>query len=320
MNVLITGITGSGASYLAEYILENIPNAIVHGISRWHSTTSQHNLSNISDRVVLHECDLTDLSSVIRALEKIQPDYIFHLAAHANVKVCFDNPLSVLNNNVNNTVNLFEAVRILKLDPIIQMCGTSEAYGQVLEKDIPIFESHPLQPVNIYAVSKLTQEKIAMSYYYCYHFRTFITRMFAYINPRREDIFSSAFAKQVVRIERGQQDILYHGNLDSVRTLIDVRDAMESYWHASQKCQWGEAYNIGGNTTISVGDFIELLKAKSKVPIKTQLNPDLLRPQDVTLQIPNIEKFISITGWTPRYSIDESVDFLLDHYRNKQNV
>ncbi len=317
MKVLITGITGSGASYLAEYLLANV-DCEVHGISRWHSTTSKSNLNQILDKVILHECDLTDLSSVIRTLDIVRPDYIFHLAAHANVKICFDNPLSVLNNNVNNTVNLFEAIRILKLDPVVQMCGTSEVYGQVLEKDLPIKETHQLNPVNIYAVSKLVQEKTALSYCYCYGIRTFVTRMFAYVNPRRGDIFSSAFAKQIVQIERGEKDnILYHGNLDSIRTLIDVRDAMASYWEASQVCEWGESYNIGGTTTLSVGVFLEKLLLKARVPITTQLNSDLLRPKDVTLQVPDITKFNSKTGWRPQYSIDESIDFLLDHYRSE---
>lgn len=315
MKALITGAGGSGASYLAEF-LATIPDLELHGLSRWHSTSSSKNLSNVK-KITLHECDLTDFSALIRALDKVRPDYIFHLASHANVKVCFSNPLAVFNNNVNGTLNLFEAINLLKLDPIVQSCGTSEVYGEVKPEDVPIYETHPLSPVNIYAVSKLTQEHIAMSYRHCYSTRVVLTRMFTYINPRREDIFSSAFAKQVVAIERGQQDKLYHGNLESVRTIIDVRDAMECYWIASNLCNYGEPYNIGGGTIISVGDFIEKLKEKAKVKINTEINPDLLRPKDVTLQIPNSDKFIEATGWKPKYSIDESIDFLLDYYRSK---
>ena len=85
---------------------------------------------------------------------------------------------------LNSTINLFEAVRILEIDPLIQFCGTSEVYGLVDEKNIPITEEHPLDPINIYAVSKLTQEKIANSYFRAYGTRVVITRMFAYINPR----------------------------------------------------------------------------------------------------------------------------------------
>jgi len=312
---LITGIAGSGGSHLAEYLVDN-EDVEVHGISRWHSTTSNSNLKRISKDIIMHECDLNDLSATIRAIEASKPDYIFHLAAHANVHVCFSNPIAVLQNNINNTINLFEAIRIVGIDPVVQFCGTSEVYGQVDPKNTPITEQHPLQPVNIYAVSKLTQEKIASSYFHSYGTKVVLTRMFAYINPRRGDIFSSAFARKIVEIERGEREILTHGNLNSIRTLIDVRDAMESYWVACQKCEYGIPYNIGGNSVISVGEFLEQLKKQAKVPITSQVDPKLLRPVDVTLQVPDVSRFYDASGWTPKYSLEESVDFLLDHYRS----
>ena len=100
---LITGIAGSGGSYLAEYLISK-KDIEVHGISRWHSTTSNSNLKNIKNDIIMHECDLNDLSATIRAIEACKPDYIFHLAAHANVHVCFSNPIAVLQNNINNTI------------------------------------------------------------------------------------------------------------------------------------------------------------------------------------------------------------------------
>jgi GDPmannose 4,6-dehydratase/GDP-4-dehydro-6-deoxy-D-mannose reductase len=311
---LITGIAGSGGSHLAEYLVEN-ENVEVHGISRWHSTTSNINLKRVKNDITLHECDLNDLSATIRAIEASKPDYIFHLAAHANVHVCFSNPIAVLQNNINNTINLFEAIRIVGVDPVVQFCGTSEVYGQVDKKNIPIKETHPLQPVNIYAVSKLTQENIANSYFHTYGAKVVITRMFAYINPRRGDIFSSAFARKIVEIERRERDVLTHGNLDSVRTLIDVRDAMESYWIASQKCDYGVPYNIGGNSIISVGEFLEQLKKQANIPIRSMVDQELLRPVDVTLQVPDVSRFFDKTGWVPKYSLEESVNFLLNYYR-----
>jgi GDP-4-dehydro-6-deoxy-D-mannose reductase len=314
---LITGIAGSGGSYLAEYLVSQ-QDIEVHGISRWHSTTSNVNLKGIANEIKLHECDLNDLSATIRAIEASRPDYIFHLAAHANVHVCFSNPIAVLQNNINNTINLFEAIRIVGIDPIIQFCGTSEVYGNVSKQNSPVNENHPLEPVNIYAVSKLTQEKIASSYYHSYGMKVVLTRMFAYINPRRGDIFSSAFARKIVEIERGERKILTHGNLDSIRTLIDVRDAMESYWVACQHCDHGVPYNVGGKSILSVGDFLNVLKTKSNVIVESKVDPSLLRPVDVTLQIPDVSKFYNATNWEPKYSIEESVDFLLDHYRAGQ--
>src|SRR5882672_4484309 len=163
-NILITGIAGSGASYLAEYIVQNHPEIQVHGISRWHSTASKKNIESIKNKIILHECDLNDLGSIIRVLREVKPKKIFHMAATANVKVCFDTPLAVLQNNIMSTANLLEAVRIECPETIFQHCSTSEIYGNPITT--PITEDHPLAPVNIYAVSKLSAEKTAMAYYH----------------------------------------------------------------------------------------------------------------------------------------------------------
>lgn len=315
--VLITGISGSGGSYLADYITESHPEVEVHGISRWHSTSTNKNLENCIDKIHLHECDLNDLSSIYRVLKRVKPDAIFHLASYANVRASFDTPLSVIQNNVASTANLFEAVRMTGTNPLIQLCSTSEVYGQVSPENVPIKESCPIQPVNPYAVSKATQDFLGYVYFKSYGMKIIRTRMFAYINPRREDLFATSFAKQVARIEQGLQEELLHGNLESTRTLIDVRDAMEAYWVALTQCTPGEVYNLGGTTVIKVGEFLDELKKLANCEIPSRVNPELLRPVDVTLQIPDTSKFENETGWKPKYSFRESVKFLLDYCRRE---
>jgi GDP-4-dehydro-6-deoxy-D-mannose reductase len=315
--VLITGISGSGGSYLAEYILNHHPGVEVHGLSRWHSTTTTDNLSAIRHQVSVHESDLMDFGSVLAVLQAVQPDAIFHLAAHANVKASFLTPNAVLSNNILGTSNLLEAVRLAKLDPIIQLCSTSEVYGQVDPQYVPIKEDTPLRPASPYAVSKVAQDLLGWTYFVSYKMRLVRTRMFTYLNPRRTDLFATAFAKQVAWVERGLQKEIVHGNLDSVRTIIDVRDAMRAYWEAIVQCKPGEAYNIGGTTTMKVGEFLERLLALSEVPIPTRCNTDLLRPADVTLQIPCVDKFVQETGWQPQYTFEESLADLLAYWRNQ---
>lgn len=315
--VIITGITGSGGSYLAEYIANEHPEVEIHGIARWHSTSGNSNLAAIASKVKLHECDLNDLSAVYLTLKEVKPDAIFHIASHANVRASFNNPLAVMNNNINGTANLFEAVRLLEQDPVIQLCSTSEVYGQVDPKFVPINEDCAMKPASPYAVSKVTQDLLGFMYYTSYKMRIIRTRMFAYLNPRRRDLFATAFAMQAARIEQGLQSELLHGNLDSVRTIVDVRDAMRAYWLATLYCQPGEAYNIGGQTVIKVGEFLDLLKKQSKVPIKSRVDPALLRPADVTLQIPNVDRFVAATRWKPEYSFEQSVEFLLDYCRRE---
>lgn len=314
-NILITGITGSGGSYLADYILQNHHGVTVHGLHRWHSTGTLSNIEHIKDQIQVHECDLLDISSIIRALQDIRPSRIFHLAAYANVRKCFDTPLAVINNNIQGTANLLEAVRLVCPQSIIQICSTSEVYGT--PKKFPMREDHPLQPVNPYSASKLASEALAYSYFRSWKLRVVITRMFAYLNPRRRDLFASAFAYQIAEIEQGKRDVLRHGNLDSIRTIIDVRDAMETYWLACDHCEHGDPYNIGGKDVLSVGQVLKILIKHAKVPIKCVQDKDLLRPVDVTKQIPDVSKFVNLTGWKPRYTIDQSIEFLLDHCRGQ---
>ena len=314
---LITGVSGSGGSYLADYIVDNHPETELHGISRWHSTASGGNLGHAGPKLKLHECDLTDFSSVLTALKDSRPDAIFHIASHANVRASFITPLAVMNNNIMGTANLLEAVRLSGLDPAIQLCSTSEVYGQVDPKNVPIKESCPMNPSSPYAVSKTAQDLMGFTYYRSYGMKIIRTRMFAYLNPRRSDLFATSFALQVARIEAGLQKVLTHGNLDSVRTIIDVRDAMESYWAATTKCEFGEAYNIGGTKVITVGEFLNLLKKHALCKIPSKPDPKLFRPSDVTLQIPDTTKFRNRTGWKPKYKFEESVKFLLEQCRKE---
>ena len=315
-NVLITGISGSGGSYLAEYLLKLNLKFKIHGMLRWHSTSSLKNLSNIKSKINLHECDMTDLSSVTRVMVRVKPQIIFHLASHANVRASFDNPISVFKNNTEVTLNLLESCRLLGLNPIIQLCSTSEVYGQVYKNEIPISEKNPIRPVSPYAVSKTAQDLLGYSYFKSFNMKIIRTRMFTYLNPKREDLFATSFAKQVALIEKGKQKYLMHGNLKSTRTIIDIDDAMRAYWLAAINCKYGEEYNIGGTKIIEVGEFLKKLIKLSNVKIKTKIDKNLLRPADVTLQIPDMKKFVQATGFKNKVSFDESLLKLLNYWRS----
>lgn len=316
--ILITGIAGSGGSYLSEYFVRHQPDIAVHGIA--HPRTPRQNLEFVKDQIQVHDADLLDFDAVHRIVEATRPDAIFHLAANANVRASFDQPNIFLHNNIISTSNLFEAVRRSQQTPVIQLCSTSEVYGQVDPKDVPIREDAPLRPASPYAVSKLAQDLLGWTYFASYKMNIIRTRMFTYLNPRRTDLFASAFARQVAWIERGLLQELTHGNLDSVRTIVDMRDAMRAYWLAVLHCRAGEAYNIGGTTTVKVGEVLERLIALSEVPITTRCDPALLRPADVTLQIPCTDKFVKETRWQPEYSFEESLKSLLDYWRKKADA
>lgn len=319
--VLITGITGFVGSHLAEYILREHPEYTVAGVTRWRSP--KDNIRHILSSLTLENGDLTDLSSLIRILAKHQPVYIFHLAAQSYVDASFAYPATTLDNNVTGTCNLLEAVRELKsesgYDPVIHICSSSEVYGQVAEDEIPIKETNPFRPASPYAVSKVGEDMLGLQYWLSWKIRTIRTRMFTHTGPSRGDVFAeSAFAKQIAAIEAGQQEpIVKVGNLDSIRTWMDVRDAVRAYWLLVHLCIPGEVYNIGGSETKTIGKMLEtLLSLSTRSDIEVVVDRNRLRPSDVTLQIPNISKFVTATGWQPTIPFEKTMEDLLDYWRS----
>lgn len=307
--ILITGINGSGASYLAEYIHNNQLGEL-HGISRWHSSVK----SNLTVPAEIHNCDLNDLSSVIRVLRVAEPDIIFHIASHANVRDSFDNPIAVINNNVNSTLNLFEGCNIACPAARILLCSSSEVYGDATGL---IDENYPIKPLSPYAASKAMQDHLGYIYYKTCGLQIIRTRMFSYINPRREDLFATSFAMQVAKIEAGLQNELLHGNLESNRTMIDWRDMASAYWSAVTDCVAGEVYNIGGSFDVSIGQFLDILKAKARFKIVSRVDERLLRPTDIKHQRPNVSKFRTATLWESKIKFADSVDSLLNICRDR---
>jgi GDPmannose 4,6-dehydratase/GDP-4-dehydro-6-deoxy-D-mannose reductase len=315
MTILITGITGMVGSHLAEYALREHPDVQVHGMIRWRSPLDH--LRPILPKIQLHQAELRDLNSLIKLMKQVRPDWIFHLAAQSYVTTSFDLPADTLHTNVIGTTNLLDAVRIVGIDPRIHICSSSEVYGQVTRDELPIRESNPFRPASPYAVSKTGEDMIALQYWLSYKIKTLRTRMFTHTGPRRGSVFAeSAFARQIAEIEAGvSKGPVRVGNLDSIRTLADVRDAVRAYWLLLEKGEPGDVYNIGGEETMTIGDVLSRLKGMAKCPIEHVIDPALLRPSDVTLQIPDTTKFRRATGWKPEISANQTLLDLLNYHR-----
>ena len=302
-------------SHLVDHVLANYADVEVHGLMRWRSPID--NIRHAINRISVHLADLNDLGSLIRLLETVQPDRIFHLAAQSYVTTSFTAPVDTLRTNVIGTSNLLEAVRLSGVEARIHICSSSEVYGQVIEADLPIRETMPFRPASPYAVSKVGEDMIAYQYGLSFGLHVLRTRMFTHTGPRRGAVFAeSAFARQIARIEVGlQSEPVRVGNLDSVRTYADVRDAVRAYWLLLEKCPPGEVYNIGGTRTVTIGDILEILKSMALVPIEHVVDPDLLRPSDVTLQVPDISRFQKATGWAPEIELEQTLGDLLNYHR-----
>ena len=311
----ITGVTGSAGSYLAEYIIKKDKKIKIYGSYR--SKGYLNYLRKKYKKIKLYKIDLNNFLRLKKILNKTKPDVIFHFASKADVRKSFSYPIKFIQNNNLITINLLESARQLKLKSLIVVCGTSEVYGNVSKKDTPIKENQIMKPASPYAASKAFQDLISQVYFNSFNLNIIITRMFSYTNSRRTNLFQSSFANQIVKIEKGKLKQLKHGNLNSIRTVVDSEDAMSAYWLVAKKGRIGEIYNIGGDKTISVRQYLnELIKLSNK-KIKTKKDKKLFRPQDVTLQIPNVNKFKKHTEWSPKIKFKESLKKLLEDFRSR---
>jgi len=320
---LITGITGMVGSHLAEFLLANT-DWDVHGLYRWRSPldniTALIDRANRGDRVTLHYGDLRDPHSMTACVTAAKPDFVFHLAAQSFPKTSFDAPLETYETNINGTTNLMEALRHHAPEAIVHVCSSSEVFGRVPRDQLPINEECGFHPASPYAISKVGAELVGRHYAEAYGMTTLTTRMFTHTGPRRGDVFAeSSFAKQIAMIEAGlMEPVVRVGNLKSLRTIADVRDAVRAYYLlVTVDPVAGSVFNIGGTHVCEVGDVLQALidMSTKRDSIDVQIDPARLRPIDADLQVPDTTKFTAHTGWQPELSFETTMSDLLAYWR-----
>ena len=314
--VLVTGVTGFAGSHLVDYLLTR-DDCEIFGIRRWRSRTE--NIEHFPDRVVIVECDLRDASSTRDTLERLRPDWIFHLAAQSFVPTSWSAPTESLTTNLLGQLNIFEAVRRLDLKCRIQLACSSEEYGMVHPDEVPIRESNPLRPLSPYAVSKVAQDLLGYQYWMSWQVDCVRTRGFNHEGPRRGPVFvASDFAKQIADIEKGRKaPVLQVGNLEAQRDFTDVRDMVKAYYLALEKCEAGEAYNICSGRAWRIQEVLDLLLGMTKVKIEVRQDPARLRPSDVPILLGDCTKFRDATGWQPVIPFEQTLRDMLDHWRTR---
>jgi len=315
--ILITGITGFAGSHLADYALAEHAGVEVFGTYRWRSR--RENIEHLDGDVELIECDLGDMTALRAALDRARPDAIFHLAAQSFVPTSWSAPAETFHINVTGQIHLFEAIRSLGIDPMVQIACSSEEYGLVHRDETPITEENPLRPLSPYAVSKVAQDFLGYQYFRSYGLRTVRTRGFNHEGPRRGEVFvMSNFAKQIAEIEAGQREpVIRVGNLDAVRDFTDVRDMVRAYWLAAEKGEPGEVYNIASGRGITIREMLDRLLALSTVEVAVETDPARLRPSDVEVLLGDASKFRAATGWEPRIPLEQTLADSLDYWRGR---
>ena len=333
MKALITGVTGMVGSHLADFLIENT-DWDVYGVCRWRSPLDNvvHLLERVNkkDRVFFEYADLNDEMSLIAVVKKIKPDYVFHLAAQSYPQTSFTAPIDTLNTNILGTCRLLEALKLVMEEdknykPVIHVCASSEVFGRIpaaMKPENGIHEECPFHPASPYAISKTGTDLLGRYYAEAYGMMIMTTRMFTHTGPRRGDVFhESTFAKQIAMIEAGLiEPTVMVGNLKSLRTYADVRDAVRAYYMlVTVNPIPGEYYNIGGNYTCEVGDTLNTVISYStkKDTIEIVVDKERLRPIDADLQVPDCSKFKAHTGWEPQISFETTMRDLLDYWRNR---
>jgi GDP-mannose 4,6-dehydratase len=323
-SVLITGITGMVGSHLADYLLGET-DWFIYGLCRWRSPLN--NLAHLSgridskDRIELVYGDLRDPIAINQAVEYTRPDFVFHLAAQSYPKTSFDSPLDTYETNIQGTETVLSAIKRFSPRAVVHVCASSEVFGRVPKEKLPINEECSFHPASPYAISKVGTDLIGRYYAEAYDMCVMTTRMFTHTGPRRGDVFAeSSFAKQIAMIEAGiKEPIIHTGNLDSLRTWADVRDAVRAYYMlVTVNPVKGAYYNIGGDFTCSVRDMLDELISLSTVDgLKVVTDPSRLRPIDADLQVPDTAKFVAHTGWESTYSFKQTMQDLLDYWREQ---
>jgi len=278
----ITGITGFVGSYLAKRLLDS--DFEVFGLVRRRAdgNNPKHLLEkNILTKIRLVEGDISNLTSLLFALEESQPDIVFHLAAQSFVPKSFLDPLETFRVNSLGTQNLLEAIRIKDLDCKIVFAGSSEEYGlqiasekhyeKVLKDykivfpeperipELPINEKNPLRPISPYAVSKVYGDFLMRSYYHTYGLKTVVSRAFNHEGAGRgHEFVTSTIVRQCVALKFRELEKITIGNVNVFRDWSHVEDIVDGYILLAEKGRCGEVYVQGSSRTNSVLTYILL--------------------------------------------------------------
>ena len=322
-NALVTGISGFVGSHLCDYLLAST-DWDIYGMTRWRSPLNnlQKHLGRIEkgDRLFLLNGDLRDDTSLRHTVQEARPDFVFHLAAQSFPKTSFNSPIDTLDTNVLGTCRLLEILKQHAPDAVIHVCASSEVFGRVSKDELPIDEECRFHPASPYAISKVGADLLGRFYAEAYGLNVQTTRMFSHTGPRRGDVFAeSNFAKQLAMIERGLiEPVIKVGNLNSMRTWADVRDAVRAYHMlVTVKPYPGAYYNIGGDFSCTIGDMLDTLISMSHVRPAIVEDASRLRPIDADLQVPDTSKFRQHTGWEPKIKFKQTMFALLNYWRGQ---
>jgi GDP-4-dehydro-6-deoxy-D-mannose reductase len=317
---MITGAAGMMGSHLAEALVwagETV-------LPTYFEPTID--MSTVDPAVAFIPLDVCDRRSVADLIAARRPRTIYHLAAQSLPTVSWEDPWRTVRVNIEGTINILEGVLAVRraeadYDPMVVIACSSAEYGASMTPErSPITEDAPLLPLHPYGVSKVGQDLLGFQYFSNFGIRTIRARIFNCTGPRKRNDVVSDFAKAAARaLETGEP--MPHGNLETARGFIDVRDMVEALRRLAAQGAPGEAYNICADRSYRVREVLEFVFEAAGQPLPLRPEPRLMRPSDEAIIFGDTNKLRRDTGWAPRIDIRTTIADVLaferDAYRRQ---
>ena len=322
---LITGINGQDGSYLSEFLIEK--GYEVHGILKRNSVSENQTsrLEKVYSQINLHYGDLTDMSSLISVIQKVMPDEIYNLAAQSHVRISFDQPIYTSQVTGVGTLNLLEAVKLIKPDTKIYQASSSEMFGNSIDSDGFQRETTPMNPVSPYGCAKVFSYNICRNYRNSYGMFISNGILFNHESPRRGTNFvTNKVCKEAVKISLGLSNELRLGNLDATRDWGHAKDYVKAMWEILQLDN-PDDFVCATGVSHSVKELVNYVFTKLGLHWTDYVKQDekFLRPEELHDLKGDSSKLIKSTGWTHDYTFESMLDEMINYwgvyYSDKKN-
>lgn len=310
MKALVVG----GGGFVGPYLVRHLKDELGYEVT----VTKTEKETLAMDGAVVKNLDILDKNQISELLNEEKPDYLFHLAAQSSVAYSWKNPTLTVDVNIKGCVNLLEAVKDADEKLRVLLIGSGEEYGHIKKDECPIIEDNVLRPGNIYAATKSCQNMLGKIYSDAYGLDIMMVRAFNHIGPNQTPVFVVAdFCKQVADIEKGKQEpVIYVGNLSAKRDFTDVRDVVKAYALLVKGGKRGETYNVGRGHAVAIEDILKEIVSMSDKDIEVKVDEKKLRPVDVPIIEPDIEKIKKEVGWEPVIELRQTLEETLEYWRS----